>query len=50
METIWFWLVACMLVAYVIFDGFDFGAGIVHFLVARTDAERCVVFSTIGPV
>jgi len=27
METIWFWLVACMLVAYVIFDGFDFGAG-----------------------
>ena len=50
METIWFWLVACMLVAYVIFDGFDLGAGIVHFFVARTDAERCVVFSTIGPV
>ncbi|HEY1217820.1 MAG: cytochrome d ubiquinol oxidase subunit II [Bryobacteraceae bacterium] len=50
METIWFWLVACMLVAYVIFDGFDFGAGIVHFLVARTDAERRVALSTIGPV
>src|ERR1035438_10923940 len=50
METIWFWLVACMLVAYVIFDGFDFRSGIVHFLVARTDAERCVVFSTISPV
>ena len=50
METIWFWLVACMLVAYVIFDGFDLGAGIVHFLVARTDDERRVVLSTIGPV
>jgi cytochrome d ubiquinol oxidase subunit II len=50
METIWFWLVACMLVAYVIFDGFDFGAGIVHFFVARTNDERRVVLSTIGPV
>ncbi|HEY9142025.1 MAG TPA: cytochrome d ubiquinol oxidase subunit II, partial [Bryobacteraceae bacterium] len=50
METIWFWLVACMLVAYVIFDGFDFGAGIVHFLVARNDDERRAVLGTIGPV
>ena len=50
METIWFWLVACMLAAYVIFDGFDFGAGIVHFLVARTDDERRVALSTVGPV
>ena len=50
METMWFWLVACMLVAYVIFDGFDFGAGIVHFLVARTDDERRVVLGTISPV
>ena len=50
METIWFWVVACMLAAYVILDGFDFGAGIVHFLVARTDDERRVVLSTIGPV
>jgi cytochrome d ubiquinol oxidase subunit II len=50
METIWFWLVACMLAAYVIFDGFDFGAGIVHFFVARTDDERRAVLSTVGPV
>jgi len=50
METIWFWLVACMLAAYVIFDGFDFGAGIVHFFVARTGAERRTVLSTVGPV
>ena len=50
METIWFWLVACMLVAYVIFDGFDLGAGIVHFLVARTNDERRAVLGTVGPV
>jgi cytochrome d ubiquinol oxidase subunit II len=50
METIWFWLVACMLAAYVIFDGFDFGAGIVHFFVARTDDERSAALSTVGPV
>ena len=50
METIWFWLVACMMAAYVMFDGFDFGAGIVHFFVARTDDERRAVLATIGPV
>jgi cytochrome d ubiquinol oxidase subunit II len=50
MATIWFWLVACMLVTYVILDGFDFGAGIVHFFVARTDDERRAVLGTIGPV
>jgi len=50
METIWFWLVAGMLATYVILDGFDFGAGIVHFFVARTDAERRTVLATVGPV
>jgi len=50
MTTIWFWLVACMLVAYVIFDGFDLGAGIVHFLVGRTGDERRIVLGSIGPV
>ena len=50
METIWFWLVACMLVTYVILDGFDFGAGIMHFFVARTDDERRIVLGTVGPV
>ncbi len=30
METIWFILVALMLAAYVILDGFDLGAGIIH--------------------
>ena len=40
METIWFCLVAVMIAVYVVLDGFDLGAGIVHLLVARTDDER----------
>ena len=50
METLWFCLVAMMLTAYVVFDGFDIGAGIVHMFVARTEPERQQVLRTIGPV
>jgi cytochrome d ubiquinol oxidase subunit II len=50
METLWFTLVALMLTLYVVFDGFDLGAGIVHLLVARTPAERRAILATIGPV
>jgi len=50
METVWFCLIAVMLTVYVVLDGFDLGAGIVHLGVARTDAERCQVLSTIAPV
>src|SRR5260370_944031 len=50
METIWFILVASMLTVYVVLDGFDFGAGILHLLVAKTDAERRTVLGAIGPV
>jgi len=50
METIWFWLVAVMIAAYVVLDGFDLGAGILHLLIARTEPERQVVLRAIGPV
>ncbi len=50
MTTIWFWLVALMIAAYVVLDGFDLGAGILHLAIARTDAERETVLRTIGPV
>ncbi len=50
METIWFVLVAAMLTAYVVLDGFDIGAGIIHLVVARTEAERRSVLRSIGPV
>ncbi|MDQ6665064.1 MAG: cytochrome d ubiquinol oxidase subunit II [Acidobacteriota bacterium] len=50
METVWFLLVAFMLVGYVVLDGFDLGAGIIHLIVARTDAERRMILRAIGPV
>jgi len=39
-----------MLAVYVLLDGFDLGAGAIHLLVAKTDAERRQVLASIGPV
>jgi cytochrome d ubiquinol oxidase subunit II len=50
MSTVWFILVAFMLTMYVLLDGFDLGAGVIHLLVARSDAERRTVLRAIGPV
>jgi cytochrome bd ubiquinol oxidase subunit II len=49
MVETWFAIVAIMLAAYVVLDGFDFGAGALHLVVARSDAERRQVLSAIGP-
>ena len=49
MVELWFAIVAGMLTLYVILDGFDIGAGALHLLVARTDAERRQVLAAIGP-
>jgi cytochrome d ubiquinol oxidase subunit II len=50
METIWFCLVAVMVALYVLFDGFDLGAGAIHYLVAKTEEERRQVIASIGSV
>ena len=50
METVWFCLVAVMIAMYVLLDGFDLGAGAIHFLVAKTREERRQVIASIGPV
>src|ERR1700693_2161534 len=50
METIWYCLVAVMIAVYVVLDGFDLGAGIVHLIVARTEGERRALLGSIGPV
>jgi len=49
MYELWFWLVAVMLAIYVVLDGFDFGAGILHLMVAKTNEERREVLGAIGP-
>jgi cytochrome d ubiquinol oxidase subunit II len=50
MEAVWFAIVSAMLAVYAVLDGFDFGVGILHRLVARTDEERRTVLAAIGPI
>ena len=47
---IWFWLVAVMIVGYVVLDGFDLGVGVLHLFLVRTEAERQATLRSIGPV
>ncbi|MBU6453471.1 MAG: cytochrome d ubiquinol oxidase subunit II [Cyanobacteria bacterium REEB67] len=49
MEALWYGIVAVMLSIYVVLDGFDFGVGILHLFVAKTDAERRQLLNAIGP-
>ena len=48
LPTLWFCLVSLMLALYVVFDGFDLGAGILH-LFAKRD-QREAIRESLGPV
>jgi len=50
MEIFWFCVVGFMLAMYVVLDGFDLGAGMLHLFVAKNDTERRSVLAAIGPV
>ncbi len=50
MLTTWFLLVAGMITAYVVLDGFDLGVGVLHLFLARSEDERRTLIRTIGPV
>ena len=49
MEVFWFCMIAFMLCAYVILDGFDIGAGVLHLFISRSNDERRSVLGAIGP-
>ncbi|PIE22631.1 MAG: cytochrome d ubiquinol oxidase subunit II [Planctomycetota bacterium] len=49
METLWFWIVASALALYVVFDGFDIGAGIAWPFIRRDDADGDRILQSIGP-
>lgn len=49
MADLWYAIVAFMLTAFVVLDGADFGAGMLHRLVARSEDEHRRVLSAIGP-
>jgi len=50
MGFIWFWLVAVMIVGYVVLDGFDLGVGVLHLFLAHTEEEKRTTMASIGPV
>src|SRR6185295_6725546 len=43
-------MLGLMLTVYVILDGFDLGAGIIHHFAAKTEDERRLILRAIGPV
>jgi cytochrome bd ubiquinol oxidase subunit II len=49
-NTLWFLVLAAMLVGYAVLDGFDLGVGILHLGVARRENERETAINAIGPV
>lgn len=50
MITTWYAIVSCMLIVYVALDGRNFGAGMLHWIVAKTPEERRQVIAAIGPL
>jgi cytochrome d ubiquinol oxidase subunit II len=48
--TLFFCFLTFLLAAYVILDGYDLGAGMLHLRIARGDEERRQVLATIGPL
>jgi cytochrome d ubiquinol oxidase subunit II len=49
LHTLWFIIIAILWVGFFVLEGFDFGVGMLQMLVGRTERERELVVSTIGP-
>ena len=49
LHTLWFIILAVLWVGFFVLEGFDFGVGMLHQLVGRTERERELAVSTIGP-
>ena len=49
MEIFWYIVLMTMLTIYVILDGYDFGAGIIHLFFAKTEKDKKAITSAIGP-
>ena len=50
MIAMWYAIVSFMLIVYLVLDGRNFGAGMLHWLVAQDAAERRQVVAAIGPL
>ena len=50
LSIVWFVIVAFFWTGFFVLEGFDFGVGILHKVIGRTDLERRVAINTVGPV
>jgi cytochrome d ubiquinol oxidase subunit II len=49
LHTIWFVIIAIFWIGFFVLEGFDFGVGVLHTIVGRSETERRVALNTIGP-
>ncbi|MFB9056096.1 cytochrome d ubiquinol oxidase subunit II [Mariniflexile ostreae] len=49
MELFWYIVLMTMLAVYVILDGYDFGAGIIHLFFAKNEKDKKAITNAIGP-
>lgn len=49
MELFWYIVLMGMLAVYVVLDGYDFGAGIVHLFFAKKETDKKTITKAIGP-
>lgn len=50
LNTVWYIIIGIFFVGFFVLEGFDFGVGMLHSFVGRTDVERRIAVNTIGPV
>jgi cytochrome d ubiquinol oxidase subunit II len=50
LNSFWFLLIAILWVGYFVLEGFDFGVGMILRRVAKDQAERRAVLTTLGPL
>jgi cytochrome bd-type quinol oxidase subunit 2 len=50
LQVFWFIAIAVLWTGFFVLEGFDFGVGMLHRVIATDDEERRAVINTIGPV
>src|SRR6059036_3190688 len=50
LAVLWFVLVALLWTGFFVLEGFDFGVGMLHTFVGRSDEERGRALDSIGPL
>ena len=49
LPVFWFVVIGFLWTGFFVLEGFDFGVGMLHRFVGRSDVERRVAINTIGP-